>query len=102
MKRFLIVGPHRSGTTLVHLTLRSHPQVSSPKDEVKVVPLFESGISAFTYGHETEDEHRVGFTRAFDMLAAISLIVGILAGSEACVRFKMRSIDDRRTGLGAT
>ena len=34
----------------------------------------------------------------FDMLAAISLIVGILAGSETCARFKMRSIDDRRTG----
>lgn len=39
---------------------------------MKVVPLFESGISAFTYGHETEEEYRVGFARAFQMLAAIS------------------------------
>ena len=72
MKQFLIVGPHRSGTTLVHHILRFHPQVSSLKDEVKVVPLFESGISAFTYGHETEDEYRVGFARAFQMLAGIN------------------------------
>lgn len=72
MKKYIIVGPGRSGTTVTHLILRGHPQVSALNDEVKICELFGKGISSFTFGNDLEDETAKGFKKAFDLLASLN------------------------------
>ena len=45
--RYLIVGYSRSGTTVIHLALKGHPQVSAFNGELRPEPFFSLGISAF-------------------------------------------------------
>lgn len=71
MKRYLIAGPARSGTTVTHLCLAGHPNVSALSDEVKVRPFFTEGISAFTHGNDKEEERRQGFVALFDALSML-------------------------------
>ena len=72
MKKYVIIGPQRSGTTLVHFVLRGHPEVSALNDEVQINSLFKEGISLFTFGNDEEAEKQKGYKRAFDMLAGLS------------------------------
>ena len=46
--RYILVGPARSGTTVTHLALKGHPNVSAVRDEVRIDPLFTQGMGAFT------------------------------------------------------
>ncbi len=72
MKKYIIIGPGRSGTTVTHLILKGHPQVSALNDEVKIMELFGKGISAFTFGNDLEDETTKGFKKAYDLLALLN------------------------------
>lgn len=47
MKRYLIIGRARSGTTLIHETLREHPQVAAFREEVAVDIFFRHGLGIF-------------------------------------------------------
>lgn len=69
--RFIIVGAQRSGTTVTHLCLRGHPQVSSLNDELRVSPFFTDGVAAFTYGAETELERDRGWLALFDTITTL-------------------------------
>ncbi len=73
MKKYIIIGPARSGTTVTHLILKGHPQVSSLNDEVKVIELFGKGISAYTFGNDLDTEINEGYSAAFDMLATLNM-----------------------------
>jgi len=72
MNRYIIVGPARSGTTVTHLCLAGHPNVSALNDEVKVHPFFTEGISTFTHGNDRESERRKGFLALFDTLCTLN------------------------------
>jgi len=50
--RYLIVGCGRSGSTLIHLLLKGHPNIVALNDELKVSPFFTKGISTFTFGSD--------------------------------------------------
>ncbi len=69
MTNYIIIGPARSGTTVTHLILKGHPQVSALNDEIKVMQLFGKGISAYTFGNDSEYEITLGFRKAFKLLA---------------------------------
>ena len=72
MKKYIIIGPARSGTTVTHLILRGHPQVSALNDEVKILELFGKGISTYTFGHDQAGEKNKGPRIAYDMLALLN------------------------------
>jgi len=78
--RYIIVGPARSGTTVTHLCLAGHPNVSALNDEVKVHPFFTEGISAFTHGNDLETEFKKGFMAIFDALCTLNSPDELLAG----------------------
>jgi LPS sulfotransferase NodH len=71
-RRYLIVGIQRSGTTVLHLALKGHPNVAALNDELKVAPLFTQGIRTFTFGNDTEEEKRRGHAALFDALTSIT------------------------------
>ena len=70
--RYLIIGACRSGTTVVHLAIMGHPNVSALNDEVKINPFFTKGISAFTYGNDLEKEKEKGYSVLFDALTKLT------------------------------
>lgn len=69
--RYLVVGLPRSGTTVVHLAIRGHPQVAAFSDEIHVNPLFDQATRVFSFGHETDAEAQQGALALFDALAAL-------------------------------
>jgi hypothetical protein len=71
--RYLIIGPHRSGTTVVHMAVEGHPNSSALSDEMRVPTFFTRGIGAFTYGSELPEERQRGFSALFD---AVTLLRG--------------------------
>ena len=72
MKKYIIIGPARSGTTVTHLILKGHPQVSALNDEVRIMELFGKGISTYTFGNNLQDETTKGFRKAYDLLALLN------------------------------
>jgi LPS sulfotransferase NodH len=73
-KRYIIVGSARSGTTITHLCLKGHPNVSAVNDEIKISPLFTQGIATFTVSADsylTLKEKEVGFLALFDAITTI-------------------------------
>ncbi len=73
MKKYIIIGPARSGTTVTHLILKGHPQIATLNDEVKIMELFGKGISAYTFGNDLDVEINKGYSAAFDMLAMLNV-----------------------------
>jgi hypothetical protein len=61
----------RSGTTLVHLCLRGHPNVSALNDELTLRPFFDKGLASFTHGAETAIEKDRGHRALFEAVATI-------------------------------
>lgn len=72
MRRYLVVGMPRSGTTVTHYSLKGHPAVSALENEVSVHPLFGQGITAFTYGKGTPHERALGHRALFDAVAGLN------------------------------
>ena len=70
--RYLIVGCGRSGSTLIHLLLKGHPNIAALNDELNVSPFFTKGISTFTFGSDLVKEKNLGFTVLFDAVTSIS------------------------------
>lgn len=71
LNRYLIIGRSRSGTTLTHLILMGHPQVSALSDELKAKPLFIQGLSTFTFGNDAKEEKEKGMTALFDAITRL-------------------------------
>jgi len=71
MKRYIILGCCRSGTTVTHLAIKGHPNVCALNDELLVTPFFNKGISSFTQGNDLEIEKRNGHKRIFDAITSI-------------------------------
>lgn len=72
--RYIIVGHQRSGTTITHLALKGHPNVSAVNDEVKISPLFTQGIATFTVSKDsylTLKEKEENFSAIFDAITRI-------------------------------
>lgn len=69
--RYFVVGYQRSGTTLIHLLLKDHPDVSALNDELQVSPFFSKGISCFTHGNDYRKEKELGYSRMFDTLTTL-------------------------------
>ena len=69
--RYIVVGPARSGTTVTHLCLAGHPNVSALNDEVPVRPFFTEGISTFTHGNDLEEERNRGYLALFDAMCTL-------------------------------
>lgn len=70
--RYIVVGMLRSGTTATHYCLRGHPSVSALQPEVGVEPLFEKGMTAFTFGKRgTDVEEERGVSALFDAITSI-------------------------------
>lgn len=67
-RRFLVIGPMRSGTSYVHSVLRAHPMVTCATNELATWPLFVLGADVFlSAGNDSGRRHTV--TRAvFDGL----------------------------------
>jgi hypothetical protein len=72
MNKYIIIGPARSGTTVTHLILKGHPQVSALTDEVQIMKLFGEGISSYTSGNDSHTESISGFRSAYEMLALLN------------------------------
>ncbi|MEM7199608.1 MAG: sulfotransferase [Planctomycetota bacterium] len=67
-RRFVTIGLRRSGTTVTHLALKGHPNVSGLGDEVKVAPFFTDGLYTFTVGQRSEKERRLCYGALFDAI----------------------------------
>lgn len=70
-RRFLIVGPQRSGTTVTMAAVAGHPDATTCGDELRVEPFFTRGSAAFTYGHESWAERSRSFGALFDALTLV-------------------------------
>ena len=72
--RYILVGPARSGTTVTHLALKGHPNVSAVRDEVRIDPLFTQGMGAFTTSGKTylsEQEQENHISAIFDAITTL-------------------------------
>ncbi|GAB4352253.1 MAG: hypothetical protein Kow0099_36450 [Candidatus Abyssubacteria bacterium] len=69
--RYIIIGYPRSGTTIIHLAVMGHPNVTALTDEMKIVPFFTRGISIFTFGNDTREEKERGYRALFDALTLL-------------------------------
>lgn len=68
-KRFLVLGMQRSGTTVTHVCLSGHPNVSMAVDEVLPRPFFTRGLATFTGGKESFQDRKDGYRALFDLIA---------------------------------
>lgn len=68
--RFIVVGMQRSGTTVTHVGIKDHPNVTMSNDEVWASPFFTKGLSTFTGGKESYKQRRSSYLGLFDLLAA--------------------------------
>jgi hypothetical protein len=71
MKRYIVVGIARSGTTVTHLCLKGHPNVSALNDEVKVNKFFALGLSCFTHGFNLPEENQRAHLAIFDTITTL-------------------------------
>jgi len=69
-KRFVILGMQRSGTTVTHVCLSGHPNVSMAADEVFAEPFFTRGLATFTGGKETFQDRKDGYGKLFNLITA--------------------------------
>lgn len=83
--RYFVVGYQRSGTTLIHLLLKDHPNVSALNDELQVSPFFSKGISCFTHGNDYREEKELGYARMYDTLTTLMADNQTLANGAKCV-----------------
>ncbi len=77
MNPYLILGTQRSGTTVVHIALYNHPQVSALYDEAQITPLFTSGLSTFTFGNNNSNEEKCDVRRLFETLCTLQNKEGV-------------------------
>lgn len=82
--RYLIIGYSRSGTTVIHLLLKGHPNVAALNDELRVSPFFTEGISAFTYGHDLAEEKERGYSVLLDGLTSLCANENTMAFGAKC------------------
>ena len=68
-KRFIVVGMQRSGTTVTHVCLAGHPDVTMAIDEVYTEPFYTRGLATFTGGKESYHGRKTGYLALFDALA---------------------------------
>jgi hypothetical protein len=82
----------RSGTTVTHLVLRGHPNVSSLSDELKVQPFFDEGLGIFTSSASSSaSERQHGKLSLFDALTGIDADENTLARG---LKVNPRSVED--------
>ena len=67
-----MLGKPRSGTTVTHLTLSAHPNVSALDGELAPVPFFTKGLLTYTKHHQTELEEQHGHRAIFDAITRIN------------------------------
>ena len=84
MKKYIIIGQARSGTTVIHLFLKGHPHVSALNDEVKITQLFEKGISAYTFGSDLPSEKNRATRKIYDLLALLNADAATKAAGIKC------------------
>lgn len=74
LNRYIIVGPGRSGTTVTHLAVKGHPNVSAVRDEIKIAPLFTQGMATFTISGDkylSPQEHKNNISAIFDAITTL-------------------------------
>ena len=92
--RYVIAGCNRSGTTVMHVALRGHPNASALGDEIKVHPFFTLGIGAFTHGFETEDERKYGHLAIFDAITSVGATKDTIAiGMKTAFSSRLQAIE---------
>ncbi len=79
ISRYLIVGNARSGTTVTHLALMGHPNISALNNEINVNPFFSKGFASFTFGAETKNEKTLGYQILFDAITSVNLTKNSMA-----------------------
>lgn len=72
MKYYIILGQARSGTSVVHLLLRNHPEISALYDEVNYSPFYDRGLSIFTHGLDEAEEVKKAFPKLYELLACLN------------------------------
>ena len=70
--RYLVIGFSRSGTTIIYLAIKDHPNGAGLNDEMRVRPFFTKGISTFTHGNDLAEEKEKGFTELFDTITLLT------------------------------
>lgn len=83
--RYFIIGHQRSGTTLIHLLLKDHPNVSALNDELRASPFFSEGLSCFTHGNDYPEEKNLGYVRLFDTITTLMASSNTMANGAKCV-----------------
>jgi hypothetical protein len=71
MKRYIILGCARSGTTVTHQCLKGHPDVSALNDEVRIDYFFAKGLSSFTHGHNLLEENEKAHDTIFNAITSL-------------------------------
>lgn len=69
--RYIILGYSRSGTTVTHLALMGHPDVSALDGELRPAPFFTTGLRAFTGGYAHPDEDALAYPALFDAITSM-------------------------------
>jgi hypothetical protein len=97
IKRFLLVGSQRSGTTIMQKVLMSHPEINMMHGEGNPKSIFISGIQFFSRGGVKENkltkfEIANGYREIFDLLCNIGGIVKPVGG----VKIACSNINDAR------
>lgn len=84
--RYLIIGcGNRTGTTVLHLLLKGHPEVAALNDELRVAPFFTQRISTFTFGKNSEIEKEKGLSVLFNAITSITATPQTTAIGAKCI-----------------
>ena len=81
---YLIIGFPRSGTTVIHLAIKGHPNVAALNDELELAPLFTQGISTFTHGNDLPHEKAAGVRVIYEAITRIDADANTQAYGAKC------------------
>lgn len=71
---FLIVGVQRSGTSVVHVNVSKHPQIECLTGELKIAPLFTSGVDTYVNTPcDTGMELEYGWKEIFKAITSLNV-----------------------------
>ncbi|MFW6026212.1 MAG: sulfotransferase [Candidatus Woesearchaeota archaeon] len=72
LRKYIIIGCSRSGTTVTHIALKGHPHVYALNDEVKIKNLFHNPLSLFTHGNNLKEEEEKFIRVLFEDITSLN------------------------------
>lgn len=85
---FLIVGLQRSGTTFLHKSLFSHPDIGVMTDELHPLFFLKNPVNMYSFGNCTDEEVNSGHMKVLDALTSSNMYK--VGGAKVCTTTNFR------------